>query len=262
MTELIFSPFVQFQRALSVSSGDESDSLSEMSATNENGNANKKQKLHEKSKIKKDNSKKPDVVKSKEKPVPVVSTTIEQKAGVSNNSKEGKTTTVKDMLRAQRDALLKRSKSTSSATSDDSSSSDSSSSDSSSDADQSRHSDDEEFNGVENQSGKTNAVAVDHAVPAAPKTNNKPMVIQINGTAPIDNIPLNADLKLLDGLSNSTRDSIQRFVEKSKNLKENLLDSHATLEMLYEYVPNHNCISHKLDIDSSLLFLAFFLKLI
>lgn len=211
-----------------------------MSAANENGNANKKQKLHEKSKIKKDSSKKSDLVKSKEKPVPVVSTTIEQtvKVGVSNNSKEVKTTTVKDMLRAQRDALLKRSKSTSSATSDDSSSSDSSSSDSSSDGDQSRHSDEEEFNGVDNQSGRTNAVAIEHAaVPAAgSKTINKPTAIQINGIAPTDNIPLETDSKLLESLGSSTRDSIHRFVEISKNLKENLLDSHPTLEMLYEYV--------------------------
>lgn len=223
-----------------MSSGDESDSLSEMSATNENGNATKKQKLHEKSKIKKDSSKKPDLVKNKEKPVPVISTTIEQKVGVSNNSKEVKTTTVKDMLRAQRDALLKRSKSTSSATSDDSSSSDSSSSDSSSDADQSRHSDEEDINGVENQSAKNDAMAVDGS-----KTNSKPMMIQFNGTGMADNIPLNADLKLLDGISSTTCDSIHRFVEKAKNLKENLLDSHAILEMLYEYVHNHNhnCIS-------------------
>lgn len=209
-----------------------------MSVTNENGNANKKQKLHEKSKIKKDGSKKSDLVKSKEKLVPVVSTTIEQtiKVGVSNNNKEVKTTTVKDMLRAQRDALLKRSKSTSSATSDDSSSSDSSSSDSSSDADQSRHSDEEEYNGVDNQSAKNNAVAVEHTVLAGPKTINKPPAIQINGITPTDNIPLETDLKLLDSLSSSTRDSIHRFVEISKNLKENLLDSHQTLEMLYEYV--------------------------
>lgn len=226
--------FVSFsQRALSVSSGDESDSLSEMSATNENGNANKKQKLHEKSKIKKDNSKKPDVVKSKEKPVPVISTTIEQTVGVSNNSKEVKTTTVKDMLRAKRDALLKRSKSTSSATSDDSSSSDSSSSDSSSDADQSRHSDEEEFNGVENQSIKTNAVA---AGATGSKTINKPTVIQINGVTLTDNIPPDAESKLLDTLSSSTRDAVHRFVEISKNYKENLLDSHQTLDILYEYV--------------------------
>lgn len=210
-----------------------------MSVTNENGNANKKQKLHERSKIKKDNNKKPDVVKSKEKPIPVISTTVEQTTkGVSNNSKEVKTTTVKDMLRAQRDALLKRSKSTSSATSDDSSSSDSSSSDSSSDADQSRHSDEDEFNGVvDNQNVANEINAVEHAIPVGSKTINKPTAIQINGIVPTDNIPpLEADLKLLDSLSSSTSDSIHRFVEISKNLKENLLDSHQTLEILYEYV--------------------------
>lgn len=219
-----------------MSSDDESDSCSEMSATNENGNANKKQKLHEKSKIKKDNNKKPDlVVKNKEKPVPEQTV----KPGVSNNSKEVKTTTVKDMLRAQRDALLKRSKSTSSATSDDSSSSDSSSSDSSSDGDQSRHSDEDEFNGVDNQNTANKPNSVENAVPAGSKTINKPQTtIQINGgITSTDNIPLEADLKLLDSLSSGVRDSIHRFVEISKNLKENLLDSHQSLEMLYEYVP-------------------------
>lgn len=242
-----------------------------MSATNENGNANKKQKLHGKSKIKKaDNNKKPDLVKSKEKPVPVITTTVEQTTKIlSNNSKEVKTTTVKDMLRAQRDALRsKRSKSTSSATSDDSSSSgDSSSSDSSSDADQSRHSDDNEFNGiVENQSVTTNKPnAVEHAVPTGSKTTiSKPTAIQINGIVPTENIPsLGVDLKLLDSLSSSTRDSIHRFVEISKNLKENLLDSHQTLEMLYEYVVpflytnNHISIS-TIHFTQSLFSFAFF----
>lgn len=224
-----------FQRALS--SDDESDSSSEPSAANENGNANKKQKLHEKSKVKnkENNGKKPDLTKNKEKSVPVLSTTVEQAAKSVGNSKEVKTTTVKDFLRAQRDASLKRSNPTSSATSEDSSSSDSSTSDSSdSDGEHSRHSDDDDANGeVDHQNMENRHNAVELA--AAVSINNKPATQQINGIAPaIDEIPAAADLKLLDDLNSSTRESIHRFVENVRDATET--EPHKSLETLYEYV--------------------------
>lgn len=216
-----------------MSSDDESDSLSEVSVTNENGNVSKKQKLQDKSKMKKDNNnKKPDLMKNKEKSVPVLSTTVEQAAKAAGNSKEVKTTTVKDILRAQRDAFLKRSNPTSSAgsgTSDDSSSSDSSTSDSSSDG----HSDDDLNGGNDHQTVENRTNAADVAVASA--INKQTTMQQINGIAPsIDSIALDG----LNDLSSSERDTIHRFVEISK-----MNPTEKPAEMLYEYAM-HTFMNH------------------
>lgn len=211
--------------------------MSEASGTLENGNVNKKPKLHDKDKIvSASKDKKLDLVKSKEKP-PLAIGVIEPPKDISN--KEVKTTTVKDMLRAQRDANIlkssshinKGSKSTSSATSDDSSSSDSDSSESSSDANPSRNSDEDEFENVNDKVPEH--MAIDNA--SNPNMLNK---IQMNGTTSSDNIPLDAEVKFLDNLSANMRDLINGLVENAKNLKENLFQSDSALDLLYEYVTN------------------------
>lgn len=220
---------------MSVSSGDESESLSETSETLENGNVTKKMKLHEKDKINKD--KKNEPVKSLE--TPAISS-IELTKEIGN--KEVKTTTVKDMLRAQRDAnalktssshINKRSKSTSSTTSDDSSSTDSDTSDSSSDANPSRHHSDEEdvFDQVVQNNkppeNKTNENAT------ASNVLNK---IQVNGTAMSDNIPQEADVQFLDTLNAYSRELINKFVDSAKNVGESAFQPVSAVELLNEYV--------------------------
>lgn len=227
-----------------LSSGDESDSVSE------NEKANKKQKLHEKDKTiindkdKKSDVKKSDVLKIKEKPsISPIEVTKE------SNSKEGKLITVRDMIRAQRDASLKvsshinkGSKSTSSATSDDSSSSESDSSDSSSDADveadveadaeANRNSDDDDDDDVANNLNNKGSFDKIHDNAIASNYTNK---IQLNGTSTSNNIPQEVDLRFLDNLVPDTRDSISRFIESSKNLKDNSFPPE-TLGLLYKYV--------------------------
>lgn len=223
-----------------MSSDDESDSMSETSVTLENGA--KKIKLHEKenNKMSINKDKKIDLMqKTKEKSLAIGAGEVIKDV----NSKEVKTTTVKDMLRAQRDANMlktsshinnKRSKSTSSATSDDSSSSDSDSSDTSSDADRSRHSDDDDIESVEHKAHEKNpSVGIEHATPSNASSAHV-KTIQMNGvnTMPPDNIPSDSiDPKLLDNLSTNTRELITKLIEH-KHLQSDTLP-----ELLYEYVP-------------------------
>lgn len=208
--------------------------MSETSITHENGNATKKPKLHEKDKeLSKD--KKLDGNVRKESTI-VGSNDLAKEIV----NKEEKTTTVKDMLRAQRDANMmkssshanKRSKSSSSATSDDSSSSESDSSETSSDANPSRHSDDDVFDQVMNSKGLENKITDNTS---ATNLLNK---IQVNGTVSSENIPQEANNKFMDSLNGKSRDLISKLVELSKNLKENLFHSGSTqaLDLLYEYV--------------------------
>lgn len=187
-----------------------------------------------------DKDKKNEPVKSKEMPAINI---IEMTKEIVN--KEVKTTTVKDMLRAQRDAnalktssshINKRSKSTSSATSDDSSSTDSDSSDSSSDANPSRHHSDEDD--VFDQVAQNNKAPENKTIDNASASNmlNK---IQVNGTAISDNIPQETDVKFLDTLNAPTRDLIGKLVDFAKTMGENAFQSVKAGEWLNEYVYNY-----------------------
>ncbi|XP_031620313.1 yemanuclein-like isoform X2 [Contarinia nasturtii] len=217
------------KRALASYSEDESDSMSSVSL--ENGNVSKKQKLSEKDKTLNNKEKKNDLVTKQDKTAIVIETIKNQSVG----NKEVKTTSVMHMLQAKRDANLlkssshtnKGSKSTSSATSDDSSSSDSDSSDSSSDADPSRNSDDDDFDNVNNKG-----------------TENK---IQTNGIITTsNNIPHEVDLKFFENLTSNHRDSINRLIDYSKNLKENFFQPE-TLDLLYGIDKAHQSDSKLLN---------------
>lgn len=224
------------------SSEDESDDVSESSATVENGNTNKKLKLQEKDKpLLLNEEKKVDVPKI-EKPVIALP---DQMAKEINNKAE-KITTVRDMIRAQRDALKtsshanKGSKSTSSATSDDSSSSDSDSSDSSSDAEADVEleliRDNDVVDATDSLNSKTTFDKLIENVTASPQ--NPLNKIQTNGTSPpmSNNIPPEIDIQLIDGLTPETRDLITKLIENSKNLKDCTGFQPELLGSLYEYV--------------------------
>lgn len=228
-----------FQRALTISS-DESDSVSESSVTHENGNSSKKLKLQEKDNILSNDKEIKNDVPTKEKPTTVPVAEVAVKEINKETNKEGKMTTVKDMLRAKRDAaktssshISKGSKSASSATSDDSSSTDSDSSDSSSDADAegepNRDDDDDVANNLNSKapfnstSDKANASII---------VSTK---IQTNGTSLSNNIPQEIDTKFLDSLAANTRESISRFIDVTKHSKDNTFQP-KILDLLYEYV--------------------------
>lgn len=229
-----------FQRALTISS-DESDSVSESSITHENGNSSKKLKLQEKDNILSNDKEIKNDVPTKEKPTTVPVAEVAVKEINKETNKEGKMTTVKDMLRAKRDAaktssshIRKGSKSASSATSDDSSSTDTDSSDSSSDADAegepNRDDDDDDVANSLNSKAPYNSTS--------DKANASSIVInkiQTNGTSLSNNIPQEIDTKFLDSLAANTRESISRFIDVTKHSKDNTFQP-KILDLLYEYV--------------------------
>lgn len=218
-----------FQRALSVSSEDESEK-NDVSATVENGAINKKAKIIEKDKLMNNKEKKIETPKNKEKATVGPSDTTKDQPVAS---KEEKTTTVMNFLRAKRDALKssshinKGSKSTSSATSDDSSSSESDSSESSSDADP-RNSEDDDFDRLNNKVPENKAI--DNAA-----TLNVLNKIPVNGVSSSNNIPPESDGKFVDNLSSHHRDMLTRLIDLAKNPKEIFFQSD-TLDLLYKYV--------------------------
>lgn len=221
-----------FQRALTISS-DESDSVSESSVTHENGNSSKKLKLQEKDTILSNDKEKKNDVPTKEKPTTVPVAEVAAKGMNKEINKEGKMTTVKDMLRAQRDAAKTSSSHISSATSDDSSSTESDSSDSSSDADaegEPNRDDDDDVANSSNSKAPYNSTS-DKANTSIIVSNK----VQTNGTSLSNNIPQEIDTKFLDGLAPNTRESISRFIDVTKHSKDNTFQP-KILDLLYEYV--------------------------
>lgn len=204
----------------------------------ENGNANKKQKLHEKDKTL-NKEKRNDLLKNKEKSTSssiIVNEPTKDPLPLTN--KEEKTTTVMNMLRAQRDAKilkssghLDNSKSTSSTSDESTSSSDSDSSESScSDAADVRNSDEDNFQNI-NKNGAENK-QIDNTPPTSSNVLNK---VQVNGLSLSNNIPPHEiDVKFFDNLSPNIRDSITRIIDHTKDLKDNFL-SFESQKLLYEY---------------------------